>query len=312
MLLPAPVIGLLTFLGMSAVLMLMFVLLLPGVLLKLVPLASTRRMATRYVLGVANLWVILNGLIYRLLQDVRWQVEIEGDIDPRSSYLIISNHQSWADILVLADAFHGRTWFPRFFLKRELLWVPVIGMGCWAMDMPFMRRHSREAVLRNPKLREDDLRTTRAFCAKYRDEPITVVNFLEGTRFDEHKRLLNQSPYRHLLRPKSAGLSFTLNAMGEQFAGIIDVSIAYKPVPAGRSIVWSWLCGRQQTLVLHAEVAHIPASTMVGDYETDDRFRAEFQSWVNDLWARKDARLGMLKVRARDGVPRPQTRPSSY
>ena len=314
MLLPAPLIGALTVCLMLVNLMFIGVALAPGILIKaLVPIPAVRRQATRYLLAVADLWVLFNGLIYRLLQDVRWQIEIDGEISPGRSYLIVCNHQSWADILVLADTLHGRTWFPRFFLKRELIWVPIIGVACWALDMPFMRRHSREAVAKNPKLREDDLRTTREFCEKYRSEPIAAVNFLEGTRITEGKRLKSGSPYRHLLKPKSAGLSFTLNAMGEQFAGLVDISIAYKPpAKAGGSVVWSWLCGQQQTLVLQAEVQPIPLAMIHGDYEHDARFRADFQSWVSDIWAHKDARLDVLKAQAKDGLTRPETRPASH
>lgn len=314
MLLPAPLIGVLTIALMLVNVTLAGFALAPGILIKaLVPVAAVRRQATRYLLAVADLWVLFNGLIYRLLQDVRWQIEIDGAIEPDRSYLIVCNHQSWADILVLADTLHGRTWFPRFFLKRELIWVPIVGVACWAMDMPFMRRHSREALARNPKLREDDLRTTREFCEKYRSEPIAAVNFLEGTRLTESKRLKSGSPYRHLLKPKSAGLSFTLNAMGEQFAGLVDVSIAYKPpARAGGSVVWSWLCGQQQTLVLQAEVRPIPQAMIHGDYENDARFRADFQNWVSELWARKDARLAALKLQAKDGLPRAQTHPASH
>lgn len=314
MLLPAPLIGVLTVVLMLVNLMFIAIALAPGILVKaLVPIPAIRRQATRYLLGVADLWVLLNGLSYRLLQDVRWQIEIDGKIERGRSYLIVSNHQSWADILVLADTLHGRTWFPRFFLKRELIWVPIIGVTCWALDMPFMRRPSREALAKNPKLREDDLRSTRAFCEKYRREPIAAVNFVEGTRFTEAKRLKSGSPYRHLLKPKSAGLSFTLNAMGEQFAGLVDISIAYKPpAKAGGSVVWSWLCGQQQTLVLHAEVRPIPQAMIHGDYEHDARFRADFQSWVSELWARKDARLDALSIQAKDGLAQPATPSASH
>jgi 1-acyl-sn-glycerol-3-phosphate acyltransferase len=307
MLLPPPLIGALTLSLMLVWLLLIGVLLTPGILLKalftfLLRLAPARDLSTRYLTGVAELWVAGNALIYRLLQDLRWQVAIDGVVEPHRSYLLVCNHQSWADILVLCDAFQNRIRFPRFFLKRELIWVPIVGAGCWALDMPFMKRHSREALARNPQLRGDDLRATREFCQKYRSQPITAIMFPEGTRFTEAKRTAAQSPYRHLLRAKSAGMAFTLNAMGEQFAGIIDVSIAYKPAPGDGGIVWSWLCGQQQTLVVQAEVRPIPAEVLHGDYDGDAEYRARFQAWLNGLWARKDTRLPLLKARALDGI----------
>ncbi|MDB5972148.1 MAG: 1-acyl-sn-glycerol-3-phosphate acyltransferase [Hydrocarboniphaga sp.] len=306
-LLPAPLIGVLTLGLMLCWLLAIGVMLAPGILLKAifaypVPVPAARDLCTRYLTGVADLWTAGNAVIVRLLQDLRWQVTIAGAIEPGRSYLLMANHQSWADILVLCDAFQGRIRFPRFFLKRELIWVPIIGVACWALDMPFMKRHSREALARNPELRSDDLRATREFCEKYRRQPITAIMFPEGTRFTEAKRDGKQSPYRHLLRAKSAGMAFTLNAMGEQFAGLIDVSIAYKPAAGAGGIVWSWLCGQQQTLVVQAELRPIPAELMHGDYDTDAEYRGRFQAWLNGLWARKDAHLGLLKAQALDGI----------
>jgi len=306
MLLPAPLIGVATFCVMLAWLLMITALLVPGIALKTVfafvlRLPSASRLATRYLTGVADLWVVGNALIYRLIQDLRWQVRFNGVVEPGKSYLLICNHQSWADILVLCDALRGRNHFPRFFLKRELIWVPIIGVTCWALDMPFMKRHSREAIARNPALRGDDLRTTREFCEKYRRQPITAIMFPEGTRFTPAKRALQDVPYAHLLRPKSAGLAFTLNAMSDQFAGIIDVTIAYKPT-GGTSLVWSWLSGQQQTLVVEAEIKAIPEAVINGDHDGDPAYRAAFQAWLNDLWARKDARLPQLKAQAVDGL----------
>lgn len=316
MLLPPPLIGALTAGLMACWLLLIGVMLAPGIALKAlfaypIPLPAACRLATRYLTGVADLWVAGNAVIYRLLQEVRWQVSIDGVIEPGRSYLLMSNHQSWADIPVLCDALQGRIRFPRFFLKRELIWVPIIGVACWALDMPFMKRHSREAIARNPQLRGDDLRATREFCEKYRRQPITAIMFPEGTRFTEAKRDGKDSPYRHLLRAKSAGMAFTLNAMGEQFAGMIDVTIAYKPTASGSSIVWSWLCGQQQTLVVQAEVRPLPAEILHGDHDGDAEFRGRFQAWLNGLWAHKDAQLDRLKARATDGVGGPTPAPSS-
>jgi 1-acyl-sn-glycerol-3-phosphate acyltransferase len=168
----------------------------------------------------------------------------------------------------------------------------LVGIICWALDMPFMKRHSRAAVAANPALKNQDLETTRKFCEKYKQQPITVVNFVEGTRCTEAKRIARQSPYRHLLRPKSAGLSFMLNAMGEQFAGMIDVTLVYQP--SRRSKLWSFLCGEQSAVSLDAKVLPLPAELLHGDYADDAEFRQHFQDWVNQLWADKDAKLARI------------------
>lgn len=304
MLMPGWVVGVLTFTLMLAVLLfwggLIFV---PFMLLKiLLPFALAQRLLQSLLTAIASQWVASNQLVFRLLHAPAWEVDYRARLDPRRSYLLVCNHQSWADILVLFDLMHGRSHFLRFFLKKELIWVPLVGVICWALDMPFMKRHSREAIAANPALRGEDLATTRRFCEKYRRWPITTVNFLEGTRFTEAKRAASQSPYRHLLKPKSAGLSFTLNAMGEQFGGIIDVTLAYQPTDKSR--LWSWMCGEQSQLAVHVDTLPIPPEMIRGNYDGDEVFRARFQEWVAGIWLRKDARLERMNA-----TGQPQTRP---
>jgi 1-acyl-sn-glycerol-3-phosphate acyltransferase len=292
--LPAPLIGVLTVSVMFVALIFWFCVMLPGVLLRLIPWAPLQRLAGRYCVAVARRWVGTNQLIFRALHPMDWEIEFNGSPDPRRSYLLIGNHQSWADILILFDVFHGRVPFLRFFLKHELRYVPIIGLVCWAMDFPFMKRHTRETLAANPQLRNEDLETTRRTCEIYKTQPVTVVNFLEGTRFSEAKRQAKGSPFRHLLRPKSAGVAFTVAAMGEQFAGVLDVTLAYRP-PRDKSLLWSWLCGEQNQISLIVDLLPIPADLLNGDYEQDPAYRARVQRWVNDIWERKDHRLKRLR-----------------
>lgn len=301
---PPTIIGLLTSIVLIAWMIAAFLLLSPAVLLKLIPYPPLQRACSRFCIWIATNWVRNNKLLFRLLHAEQWEVDFRTRVEPGKNYLLISNHQSWADILVLCDIFHARTPFPRFFLKWELMYMPIIGLACWAMDFPFMRRHGKSALKANPELRNQDLETTRRACALYKTEPVMVINFLEGTRFTQAKRIERQSPYRHLLRPKAAGISFTLNAMGEQFAGIIDVTIAYQPTR--KPLLWSFASGEQDTLAVHVDVLPIPQEMMAGDYENDPEFRKRFQTWINGIWTRKDARLErMLTTR-----PAVQARPA--
>ncbi|NGY06526.1 acyltransferase [Solimonas terrae] len=301
---PASVVGLITSLCVLATTLGVSVLLLPGILLKLLPYRPLQRACSRYCVWIAINWVSANKILFRLLHAVQWEIDVRGTLDPRGNYLLIGNHQSWADILLLFDILHTRVPFPRFFLKHQLIYVPIIGTACWAMDFPFMRRYTREQLEAKPELKGQDVEATRRACEIYKSEPVTVINFLEGTRFSEAKRIARQSPYRHLLRPKAGGMSFTLNAMGEQFAGIIDVTIAYRPTD--KPLLWSFASGEQDQLCVHMDVLPIPAELMHGDYENDAEFRARFQAWVNALWERKDARLErQLNGRPAMQAPRP-------
>ncbi len=283
-LLPRPLIGALTFLVMCPSLFLWSGLMIPAMLLKLLPVYDLQRWCSRYCVWSARRWVGTNQLIFRALHDLPradayGTLQLDGSLLPGRSYLLISNHQSWADILILFGSFQGRVPFLRFFLKRDLMYVPIIGLVCWAMDFPFMTRRSGTA----------DIAATRRACEVYKLDPVTVVNFLEGTRFTRAKQVAKQSPFRRLLRPKAAGLSYTLNAMGEQFAGLIDVTIAYQPT--ARPLVWSWLCGEQNRVRVIAAVKPLPQHLLHGDYAQDVMFREQFQAWVNGLWSVKDTAL---------------------
>ncbi|MGQ0587114.1 MAG: acetyltransferase [Gammaproteobacteria bacterium] len=259
----------------------------------LVPIPAFRHACTDVMFAIARQWASFNRLIYRLMFPIAWEIDVRGTLDPHRSYLLIGNHQSWIDILLVFDQFTGRTPPVCFFLKRELLWVPVIGWSCWGMDFPFMSRRSHRS----------DVETTRRFCERYRDRPVTVVNFAEGTRFSEAKRVAKHSPYRHLLRPKAGGMALTLGAMGEQFAGIIDVTIAYRP--SRHQPTWSFLLGEQADLAIQIDVLPVPQELLGGDY-SDPKFRERFQVWLNALWARKDAWLERMINRRPAAAPRPR------
>lgn len=256
---------------------------LPFVALKvLVPVPAFQRACKELMFRIPRHWATFNRLVYRLMYPIAWEIDVRGTFDPHRSYLLIGNHQSIIDILLVFDQFTRRTPPVCFFLKRELLWMPVIGWACWAMDFPFMRRTGMAG----------DLETTRRFCERFRDHPVTVVNFAEGTRFSEEKRVNKRSPYRHLLRPKTAGIAFTLDAMGDQFAGIIDVTIAYRA--SRHPPLWSFLIGEQADLAITIDVLPVPPELIGGDYARDKAFRERFQTWLNGVWQRKDARLERL------------------
>lgn len=279
--LPRWIIGVLTLVSMVGILVLWGLMLLPGILLRCLPVYRWQRRGSRYCVWLARKWVAANRRLYRALHANEWQVHIDGELDPNGSYLLVANHQSWADILVLFDAFHERTPFARFFMKQELKYVPIIGAVCWAMDMPFMTRRSGQA----------DIRTIRQTCEVYREVPVTIVNFLEGTRSTAAKRKVIASPYRHLLPPKTGGFCYTLNAMGDQLAGIIDVTLVYEP--SDRPLAWSWLCGEQRNTHVSVRLLPLPEAVLKAD---GDKQRRAAQQWLHGLWQEKDALLETNRI----------------
>jgi 1-acyl-sn-glycerol-3-phosphate acyltransferase len=230
------------------------------------------------------IWVALR--ILRLTQKTSYDIEGVTGLKKSEWYFLNCNHQSWADILVLLITFHGHIPFFKFFVKKELIKIPLFGTALWALDYPFMKRYSKEFLKKNPHLRGKDLEATKKACEHYRHTPVSVLNFIEGTRFTPEKHERQQSPYRHLLRPKSGGFAFALSAMNGLISRMLDVTIIYPPGMRG---FWDYLCGRIPHIAVRVKKYDLPPDILKGDYQNDPEFRARFQSWVNDVWSRKDA-----------------------
>lgn len=222
---------------------------------------------------------------------VEWDYRIEGDLDKKHWYLMMPNHLSWLDIVLLIEFSAGRIPAPKFFLKKELIWLPFIGLGAWALDMPFMQRYSKAFVEKNPHLKGKDIETTRKYCEKFRSYPTTVINFVEGSRFTYEKHQLRDSDYSHLLPPKAGGIAFTLAAMGELFTNLLDVTILY-PDNKGKPML-DMIGGKLGRVVVHVNVIPI-SDQIVGDYFENENFRAGFQSWLNAAWHSKDRLIEQL------------------
>ncbi|MBX3588910.1 MAG: acyltransferase [Ramlibacter sp.] len=261
-------------------------------LVKLVlPFGAVRKRIDPVLNAIATAWIACNGGWMRLTQRTTWDVQGVADLPYAGWYLVNCNHQSWVDIFVLQRVMNRRIPMLKFFLKQELIYVPVIGLAWWALDFPFMKRHGKAELRKNPDLRRQDRETTRRACQKFSLVPTSVMNFAEGTRFTAVKHQAQGSPYQHLLKPKAGALALALDAMGGQFQSLIDVTIVY---PGGAPTFWEFLCGRTPQVVLRARQLPIPAELMGGDYEGDSEFRGLFHRWLADLWAQKDAQISAL------------------
>jgi 1-acyl-sn-glycerol-3-phosphate acyltransferase len=262
----------------------------------IIPIPVWRQLCARAIIWLIEAgWLNFNNLIWSLLK-VEWDIQGLDDTSLHHCYLVIGNHQTWLDIPVLLKIFKGRIPFPRFFLKQELIWMPVVGFVCWALDMPFMKRYSSEFLQQHPELRGKDLETTRQALEKFRSMPVTILNFLEGTRNTPAKHAKQQSPYKHLLRPRAGGIAFVLSVMGDRFDALLDVTIIY---PAGRASLWKFLSGRAPKVMVRVEKMEIPPEFLTGNYLNDPVFKEQFQAWVRELWAEKDARIEETLQRAR-------------
>ena len=262
-------------------------------LLKLVLPGRGRDYASWAVMWVAETWSEIDKAIFALCIPTKWDIRGVENLRKDTSYLAVSNHQTWVDIPALIESLNRRTPFFKFFLKKELIWVPLLGLAWWGLDYPFMKRYSKAFLEKHPELKGKDLEITKAACELFKRQPVTVVNYLEGTRFTEAKRQEQQSPYRYLLKPKAGGVAFVLAALGEQLDALLDVTIVYPGNQAPG--FWALLNGSISRVIIDIQVRELDPALWAGDYENDPEFRQTVQAWVNQLWVDKDRRIEQLR-----------------
>ncbi|MFJ4155026.1 acyltransferase [Pseudomonas sp. NPDC089752] len=268
--------------------------LLACALLKLVLPGRWRDYASAGVMWCAEAWSEVDKAIFALCIPTQWDIRGVDNLRKDTSYLAVSNHQTWVDIPALIESLNRRTPFFKFFLKKELIWVPLLGLAWWGLDYPFMKRYSKAFLEKHPELKGKDLEITKAACELFKRQPVTVVNYLEGTRFTEAKREEQQSPYRYLLKPKAGGVAFVLAALGEQLDALLDVTIVY---PGNKAPgFWDLLNGSINRVIIDIQVRELDPALWAGDYESDAAFRQTVQAWVNQLWVEKDQRIEQLRA----------------
>ncbi|WP_248795276.1 acyltransferase [Pseudomonas sp. MWU13-2105] len=262
-------------------------------LLKLLLPGRFRDYASAAVMWIAETWAEIDKLIFALCIPTRWDIRGAEGLRRDTSYLVVCNHQSWVDIPALIQTLNRHTPFFKFFLKKELIWVPFLGLAWWALDYPFMKRYSKAFLDKHPELKGHDLEITQAACELFKRQPVTVVNYLEGTRFSPAKRQAQDSPFTHLLKPKAGGVAFVLAALGQQLDAILDVTVVYpqERIPG----FWDLISGNLPKVIIDFQTRELSADLWQGDYENDPLFRQRIQDWVNQLWNEKDLRIAALR-----------------
>jgi 1-acyl-sn-glycerol-3-phosphate acyltransferase len=258
----------------------------------ILPVEKVRRVVSRWLMAMAENWISGNALILSGRGSRAWQPHGAEELEREGWYLVLANHQTWVDIVVLQVAFNRRIPLLKFFIKQQLIWFPLLGIGFWALDMPFMKRFSPSYLAKNPEKKGSDLEATRKACEKFRKTPTSVINFVEGTRFSEEKRDKRNSPYRNLLVPRAGGIAVALSSMGEIFDRIVDVTLVYEN---GVPKFWDMVCGHRVDVTIDVRCRNIDHSLVQGDYENDRKFRRKMHRWLGEIWEEKDARIDEIK-----------------
>jgi 1-acyl-sn-glycerol-3-phosphate acyltransferase len=226
----------------------------------------------------------------------RWlniQLEVEGlaETYPEEFYLVIANHQSWSDILILQHLLNRRAPVMKFLAKRELIYVPLIGLICWAYDFPLLHRRSfrpKNGSAGTPKKDTDTLNTS---LKRFMRSTASIMNFAEGTRYSSAKALRQQSPHQHLLKPKAGGLAAIMQVLGSRLDSVVDFTLVYDiPDPS----FWRFIGGKIRRVKVQAETIALKEIFEEKDLQQATVSHAAAAEWINGRWERKDREISRM------------------
>ena len=250
----------------------------------LVPIESWKRLCTKWIIAIGECWIFCNGLWIKLLHNPQWTVTGFDSLNQSDWYLAMANHQSWADIFILQGITNRKIPMLKFFMKDVLIWVPVIGLAWWALDMPFLKRYTEEQIKKDPSLRGKDVIEMKKSFGRFARYPVSIFSFSEGTRFTEAKRVSQDSPYDQLLRPKSGGIGLTLSTM-PYIKKALDFTIKYN---SNYRTFWDFLCGRMSYVEIQVKIIDVPRNLVQKNYIEDEKFREELKEWLYCIWEEKN------------------------
>ena len=247
-----------------------------------------QRSCNRILEAIYRAAVLLDS--FWLTKILRIQINAEGMVPDHPAPIVVSNHQSWFDILVVQHLITGgfyrsashksyskkdaskkdasrkkeRSPIVKFLVKRELLWLPIIGWICYALHFPRLHRGQGTGA------RQRDYAAIETFSSSLQDDRGALLIFAEGTRFSEAKRRQQPSPYQHLLNPKPGGLKIALGNTPAE-TPVLDLTIIYH----GDTNFWRCLYGN--TRRVSAFISETPAAEI-----------ADARAWLKTRWQAKD------------------------
>jgi len=230
-------------------------------------------------------------LIMLLMHGNNISVINNQEFDKNEWYMAMSNHQSWADIFILLVAANYKLPLLKFFMKRELWWIPFVFLANKTLNMPFVNRHSKKEIEQNPSLRNQDYKNTLKSCKRFLRTPSTIFSYAEGTRFTDEKYNQQGSPYNNLLIPKIGGMATALSAM-PNIDTLVDYTVVYK---SKKRDAWSFAKGDMKHVKVLVTKYKIPDNLKNRNYANDKDYRDEFKNWIESIWTEKDKKIEELK-----------------
>lgn len=296
--LPAPLLFIINISLISLVTVILSIPVFVGALIRLIlPVKPLLHLLDQMNQQIYHLWVGNNQMLLKLTNRIKWDIQgLNEAPSVKGSCIIISNHVSWTDIVMLGCIYGKKIPLTKFFLKQSLIYIPILGQVCYSLGMPFLRRYSRTEILKNPKLMTRDINATRKACNILLEHPSTLVNFVEGTRYTPQKAREQKSPHHHLMPPKAASLAIALGIIGKDIECLFNTTLLY-PENSGKGNVFiAMLSGRLTRVIARIEVIKPEQikEELIGDYLNDKQFKRQFTVFLRNLWQEKDRMIGQL------------------
>ncbi len=202
------------------------------------------------------------------------------DVPMRENALLASNHQQMPDITAIMKFARtkDRLGDLKFFVKKQLKWVPGMGWGMQFLDCLYIDRDWTS-----------DRETIRKTFSRLVDGnvPVYLVSFVEGTRLTlpkletarDYARQHGMYEPRHTLVPRTKGFTASVEGLRSHIDAVYDLTIGYE---VGVPSLWQYIKG----LVEHIHV-HVRRFDIDSLPESADGLR----QWLLDRWEEKDELL---------------------
>ena len=257
----------------------------------IIPLKSFKIFLAKVSNIIGDITVYGLKLIMLLMHGKNITVINDQDFDENEWYMAMSNHQSWADIFILLTVANYKLPLLKFFMKKELWWIPFVFLANKTLNMPFVNRHTKKEIEKNPSLRTLDYENTLKSCKRFLRTPSTIFSYAEGTRFTNDKHIQQGSKYKNLLEPKIGGMATALSAM-PNINTLVDYTLVYK---SKKRDAWSFAKGDMKHAKVLVSKYKIPENLKNKNYLNDKSYRDEFKDWIEGIWAEKDKKIEELK-----------------
>ena len=268
-------------------------------LIKLIPCHCLQKFCRQRLDMFATLWFGFSRFVILRFFPTKWKINMPDDLSTDEWYVILCNHQSWLDIAILLVIFQKKTPYLKYFIKQQLKWVPVLGLIWLILDYPFLTRQNKKTL--HKQHRNSDSKKTNRFAKVFKTLPSSVVNFIEGTRFTEEKKMRSRSPYQHLLKPRLGSLTTLLDSLPQHPYKILDVTICY---PKGIQSFWEFLGGNLDTVSVEVKDRSYLKDALKPDHTNNLQAKQSFRQHVNEIWKEKDNTLSSLIEQAKSSFSR--------